>query len=240
MKNHIFKEKANKIHNNFYDYSKFSYVNSSTKITIICPIHGEFKQDLYSHLEGYGCKKCGFIKQGKKTCKTTTSFIEKAIKIHGNKYDYSQVFYLKSSLKIKIICNFCNKLFEQEPRTHLSKKGCPFCNKYVGYSKSQWINYNKNKEGIFYTLKCWNESEEFYKIGITGNSIKNRYRDKQSMPYNYEIIKEIKSFDLEYIWSLEKQEKRRLKNYKYTPNIKFAGSSVECFSKIDYIYEINK
>ena len=135
MKDFIFKEKANKIHNNFYDYSKFVYLNSSTKVTIICPLHGEFKQDLYGHLEGYGCKKCGFIKQGKNNSNNTINFIEKARKIHGNTYDYSQVCYLKSYIKVDIICNKCNKKFEQQPRIHLSKKGCPLCNKYVGYSK---------------------------------------------------------------------------------------------------------
>lgn len=38
----IFIEKATKIHNSKYDYSKVEYVNSKTKVCIICPIHGEF------------------------------------------------------------------------------------------------------------------------------------------------------------------------------------------------------
>lgn len=37
-----FIEKARKIHGNKYDYSKVVYVNSQTKVCIICPIHGEF------------------------------------------------------------------------------------------------------------------------------------------------------------------------------------------------------
>ena len=37
-----FIEKARKIHGNKYDYSKVVYVNSQTKVCIICPIHGDF------------------------------------------------------------------------------------------------------------------------------------------------------------------------------------------------------
>ncbi len=34
----------------------------------------------------------------------TQNFINKAIAIHGNKYDYSKVNYVKSSQKVTIIC----------------------------------------------------------------------------------------------------------------------------------------
>lgn len=47
-----FIEKAQKIHNNKYDYSKVEYVNAHMKICIICPIHGEFWQIPMHHLNG--------------------------------------------------------------------------------------------------------------------------------------------------------------------------------------------
>lgn len=50
--------KANKIHNNKYDYSKVNYINSQTKIIIICPFHGEFNQRPNDHLQKQGCPKC--------------------------------------------------------------------------------------------------------------------------------------------------------------------------------------
>lgn len=37
-----FVEKAQNIHGNKYDYSKVNYINSHTKVCIICPEHGEF------------------------------------------------------------------------------------------------------------------------------------------------------------------------------------------------------
>lgn len=163
---------------------------------------------------------------------TTQDIIEKAKKIHGNKYDYSNVEYKNANTKVKIICKEHGE-FKQNPRGHLSNNGCPSCNKYVGYSKSQWINYNKEKEGIFYIIKVFDENEIFYKIGITGKSIQERYKYTGNIPYNYEIIEEIKSKNLEYIWNLEKENKKILKDFKYKPLKSFAGSSVECFSKLN-------
>lgn len=65
-KNKLFKFKANKKHNNFYDYDKINYINGKTKTTITCKIHGDFDQLPESHLSGHGCKKCatvGFSKE---------------------------------------------------------------------------------------------------------------------------------------------------------------------------------
>jgi hypothetical protein len=47
-----------KIHNGFYNYSKVIYVNSTTKIIITCPIHGDFTQIPHHHKKGRGCPMC--------------------------------------------------------------------------------------------------------------------------------------------------------------------------------------
>lgn len=57
-----FIEKANIKHSNKYTYDLTNYINLSTKIDIICPIHGIFKQIPNSHLSGKGCFKCRNIK----------------------------------------------------------------------------------------------------------------------------------------------------------------------------------
>jgi hypothetical protein len=52
----------------FYNYSQVEYINSQTKIKIICPLHGEFYQYPLDHVDGYnGCTQCSTIKR-KKTC----------------------------------------------------------------------------------------------------------------------------------------------------------------------------
>lgn len=63
-KNEYFIFKAKEKHGEKYDYSKSIYINSDIKISIICPIHGEFKQTSYEHISGKGCPicGCGFIK----------------------------------------------------------------------------------------------------------------------------------------------------------------------------------
>ena len=63
MTNEDFIEKSNIIHNYFYNYSKTMYIKSSEKVTIICPIHGDFQQSANSHLSGSDCYECGKSKR---------------------------------------------------------------------------------------------------------------------------------------------------------------------------------
>ena len=121
-----FKERARKIHGNRYDYSKVEYVNSGTKVCVICPIHGDFYQKANDHLRGCGCQKCGYKKIGNKLQLSTNEFVEKAQLVHGDKYDYSKVIYTKTKENIVIICHIHGE-FLQKPNDHLSGCGCPKC-----------------------------------------------------------------------------------------------------------------
>ena len=120
-----FIERAKKVHGDKYDYSKTEYINSSTKICIICPIHGEFWQTPTEHLRGRGCKKCGDLSVGIKNSKITTDeFIERAKKVHGDKYDYSKTEYISPRKKICIIDKEFGE-FWMMPYAHLNGQGCP-------------------------------------------------------------------------------------------------------------------
>lgn len=55
-----------------------------------------------------------------------SEFIEKSIKAHGNKFDYSKVEYIGSHSKVCIICREHGE-FYQSPTNHLSGNGCPKC-----------------------------------------------------------------------------------------------------------------
>jgi len=156
-------KKANLVHNNKYDYSKLIYTNLNNKGIIICPIHGEFEQNLHAHLYlKQGCKLCGIESRINKRKKTLIEFKRNASYIHNNKYDYSLVEYINNSTKVIIICPIHGK-FEQIPKDHLNGHGCSKCggtsklikediiinlnnihnNKY-DYSKLKYIN-GKNK-----------------------------------------------------------------------------------------------
>ena len=124
-KNNIFIEKARQIHNDKYDYSKVNYVNSRTKVCIICPTHGEFWQTPHNHLKGYGCAECGKEKSHLSKI-TTEDFIVKSKEIHGNKYDYSKACYKTCDIKVCIICPEHGE-FWQTPSNHINGSGCPKC-----------------------------------------------------------------------------------------------------------------
>ena len=66
-----FIEKANSVHNGFYDYSEVEYVNSRSYVKILCPLHGPFMQIPSSHLRGHGCPKCADIENGNRKRKWT-------------------------------------------------------------------------------------------------------------------------------------------------------------------------
>ena len=53
-----FIKRATEKHGGKYYYDKVNYRDSHTRVIITCPIHGDFKQLPYHHLNGSGCKKC--------------------------------------------------------------------------------------------------------------------------------------------------------------------------------------
>ena len=121
-----FIESAKKIHGDKYDYSKVEYVNSQTKVCIICPEHGEFWQTPNAHLNGNGCPYCKADAVGKRCSHSTEHFIELAKIVHGDKYDYSKAKYTNNRTKVLIVCPTHGE-FWQKPTMHLQGCGCQIC-----------------------------------------------------------------------------------------------------------------
>lgn len=42
-----------------YDLSQFIYINSTTKSTVVCPLHGVFENNYDKLMSGHGCQTCG-------------------------------------------------------------------------------------------------------------------------------------------------------------------------------------
>ena len=123
-----FIQKAIKKHGNKFDYSKVEYTGSHNKVCIICSEHGEFYQTATNHLTGNGCKKCAYLySHGKYRLTTIETFLSQAKRIHGDKYDYSNVKWKNTSAKIAIICPIHGG-FKQNANQHLNGHGCPRCN----------------------------------------------------------------------------------------------------------------
>lgn len=243
-----FISKAQLIHNNKYSYRLVDYINTRTKVVIMCnTCNKEFLQDPHSHLKGKGCKECcNQIRNLKNktngiliAAQAAKDFIIKARTIHGNKYQYDNSQYVNNRVNISIHCKACSKDFMQLPSHHLRGSGCKICAIKNKQSTSGWTKTsfttacNKNNYGVgtLYILQCFNDNERFYKIGITSRSVKIRFDSKGRMPYKYEIIKEITG-DPGYIYNLEKELHSINKPNRYNPIIEFPGSALECFSSV--------
>lgn len=162
-----FIKRAREIHGDKYDYSKvkeeFSHIkNIRSKITIICPIHGEFKQSIFGHLNGYGCNECGVEAAASKITLTQEEAINRLMNKYGNKYDYSKVKFSGTKKKITLICPIHG---EVKVNAYLAFKGlgCPKCKKEETYRKmmlsnEEWIERAKkiHHERYDYSLTKYN------------------------------------------------------------------------------------
>ncbi len=160
-----FINKSIKIHGDVYDYSKVEYINTRTKIIIICNIHGEFLQRPNSHLQNSGCLKCSIEIRKNNLRSSTEEFIIKSHNIHKNKYDYSKVNYINNTTKIIIICNKHGD-FLQTPAVHLSGYGCSICSNVKKMDKYTFIEKAYKIHGNLY-----NYSLVEYKNNITNIKI---------------------------------------------------------------------
>lgn len=224
-----FIKRARKIHGDKFDYSLVNYKTTSAKVEIICHTHGSFLQVASSHMNGFGCSKCSG-----KSKMTRDTFLKLSNSQHNNKYNYFKTeFTHRSSGKVIITCNKHGD-FLQTPDAHINGQGCMKCSR----EKSNFNRlklYQNNQElgsqpGIYYELKFRHKelNFEFLKVGITSQGIIKRYRGYTD--YEYEILKEIHTTNLESA-ILENEYLKTYKDnkFKFPKNIHFRGRT-ECFN----------
>ena len=132
-----FVSKARSIHGDKYDYSLVDYVNSQTKVSILCPIHGIFDMKPNSHLSGQGCWECGLeLRANNRVNNAKLKFKERASHIHNNKYNYELVEYTGTRNKIDIICPI-HGVYSQIANEHLRGKGCIKCYRDSQFSDTE-------------------------------------------------------------------------------------------------------
>lgn len=130
-----FIQRANAIHENLYNYNKVEYNNMHTKVCIIDPEYGEFWQVPLGHLSGQGHPTRGKLKVSQKRRLGKDEFVRRAIKKHGNLYDYSKVEYTHVDHKVCIIDPEYGE-FWQSPYQHLNSHGCP-----LRTTEKKWLNH---------------------------------------------------------------------------------------------------
>lgn len=241
-KTKTFINKSIEKHGNIYDYSKTEVIKTTEPITIICKEHGEFSQTVNNHLSGQGCHICGRVVQGEKGRRfTTETFREELKNIHPN-IDFSHTIYEGLSKKVEYRCNLHGSQSSFAGNL-LKGHGCKECyndrrkEEPGSWSYSSWgekaLISNYFDSFKVYIIKCWNDDEEFYKIGRTFVTIENRFLGKRAMPYNYELIKIFEEEDSKIVCQIEKDLKSKNKEFKYTPKIDFGGM-YECFNRVVY------
>lgn len=151
--------KAAALHSSKYTYDKVVYLKSDVKVTITCPIHGDFEQTPAMHLSGNGCPLCA---KNKKLA--VEDFVKKSNNVHNNVYNYDKVVIESAHSKVVITCQHHGD-FEQTPSSHLAGRGCPLCAK---------SGYKVSKPGMLYILKI-KDYDNLYKIGITNLTVSKRF-----------------------------------------------------------------
>ena len=130
-----FQKEASKIHNNKYHYHNETYKDKKTKTCITCPIHGDFWQRPYAHVDKkQGCPKCGIEFLKSNNTKTQEQFEKELFEIHKDNIVIGKVPYKNSHTKIELICKRHGS-FYATPNNILKYQGCPKCR--CVYSKEE-------------------------------------------------------------------------------------------------------
>lgn len=121
-----FIKRSNKIHKNYYDYSKVVFVDTKTKVNVVCPKHGDFYPTPSNHMNGSKCPKCASIIKNNNQKIKFDEFVKRASKLFDNKYTYiDDNFDYKKTMKCE-----CKKhgIFNLNPERHITRLSeCPKC-----------------------------------------------------------------------------------------------------------------
>ena len=162
-----FFERVKKIHSNKYDLSKARYINSNTKVCIICHEkdyegheHGEFWIAPSHLLSGEGCKKCNcHIMSNKEFIDRCKSIIK------DNNISFDECVYINNYTKVKCHCKI-HGYFEKYPYQILNRhEGCPYCSQI-----QKNINSKKtNEEYLDGVTKIHGDKYDLSKINYKGS-----------------------------------------------------------------------
>ena len=220
-----FINESNKIHNNFFSYEKFNYVNAHTKSTIICPIHGEFEQNPNDHLQGKGCPKCNM------------SFLEKEVFSfllrNEIKFEYQKYFDWLGKQSLDFYLNDYNIAIECQGKQHFGYGG--WTDEYDFFQQKERdcqkkTLCNENNIDILYFTHFPIQYDDFYTEKNTFNSVERMFFGKIGIKQKT-WIEEVSAYfnDL----NIDEYQKRRLDIFY----IDLIGNSEK---KVSNNFEINR
>jgi hypothetical protein len=225
-----FIEKCNLLFPDNFDFSKSIYTTYNNDITVTCIIHGnDIIRPAGQFMRGRGCPHCGLLRRNDKLRLGLDRFIEKSNIVHNYKYDYSLSDYVNTETKIEIICPIHGS-WKSKAGSHMAGNGCAKCVNHsensIGFSRHRFISKCKNNQASLYIIGMSKKDESFIKIGITTQSLKQRFNNKRG----HKVFRFMEIINLSgSIWDLEKYLHECLLPYKYIPKTKFDGYT-ECFN----------
>jgi hypothetical protein len=236
----IFIEENKKIFGDITDFSLVGGISSDTKVDLRCTVHDHvFTINVGARLSGQKCPKCAEENYSLLRTKTTEQYINEAKEVHGSSCDYTDTVYSGATNRLTVKCNKHNIYFNTLPENHLRGGKCRKClseniskalkgkEGTCGYTRTGYIKQANGREARVYLIRCFNENEEFYKIGKTFLELTTRFT-KSNLCYDYEEIHSIYG-EAGYVYDLEVELQRKYKSYKYKPKEWFAGHT-ECFN----------
>jgi hypothetical protein len=223
-----FVKKAEDVHGKKYDYSVTEYVNSRTRIKILCKkCNNIFEQLPSNHIhDKNGCPKCAGVNSP-----SIDEFKNVANFIHNNKYDYSLSIYKNNFTNVKIICQE-HGVFEQLPKNHLKGAGCPNCKCSKGENKIRQFLQSNNI--LFEEQKTFENCRNKRKLRF------DFYLPKSNTLIEYDgrhHFEEIKSWGgKKFLIEVKKRDKVKNKFAKLN-NIKLVRISYVMLNEIEKILE---
>lgn len=200
--NSEFSQKARLIHGDRYKYDFVDYQGNKVPVKIFCKKHGIFKQRPNDHLMGSNCPTCSHPSKRS----NTKEFIEKSVRIHGDKYDYSRVKYVTAKRCVEIVCPHHGSFF-QMPNSHLTGSGCSICSQSYG---EETVN------GILESLGVCYDRE----VTFDGCVYKNKLRFDFEIKHNGQSVLIEYDGEFHYIESRFRNSKRSLKENRKRDAVK--------------------
>lgn len=226
------------IHKGKYSYQNSVYTGCNDGFEVRCKEHGDFWVSYTNHLQGKGCRLCGIESNTAKSTFNLDDFIAISEKVHGKRYDYSEVVYEKNNVKVSIRCK-AHGIFTQIPAAHWKGNGCPKCGDseatlkkseqgYCGYSRSAYCE--KVKVSNVYLFRLKKLGEVVYKIGLSNNVRQRLLNIINDTTYEVSCVL-FKQFDSETAYDAEKFLQKHFKKLKVIPTESFKGFT-ECFKDV--------
>ena len=137
-----FVARAEEVHPGRFSYERTAYKNMTTKVTVTCPDHGDFKISPIKLIHSaQGCPECGALRRGvrkdasasarlaadTKMASTAADYAKRGTAVHDGLYGYDLSNYSGMNGKVRIDCPNHGWVEVHAGHHIYNKHGCPRC-----------------------------------------------------------------------------------------------------------------